>query len=69
MFKLCLYYSFKFLGVILVISSRWILNGIRRWNNEVLSFSRVEGFVFLVSDEFVDNLGLGRCIVIEFNFN
>lgn len=33
------------LSVILVISSRRILNGIRRRNNEVPSLSRAEGFV------------------------
>lgn len=69
MFKLCLHYSFKFLGVILVISSRRILNGIRRRNDEVPSLSRAEGFVSPVSDEPADNLGSGRCIAIEFNLN
>lgn len=69
MFKLCLHYSFKFLGAILVISSRRILNGIRRRNNEVPSLSRAEGFVSPVSDEPADNLGSGRCIAIEFNLN
>lgn len=69
MFKLCLHYSFKFLGAILVISSRRILNGIRRRNNEVPSLNRAEGFVSPVSDEPADNLGSGRCIAIEFNLN
>lgn len=49
------------LSVILVISSRRILNGIRRRNNEVPSLSRAEGFVSPIG--FYPELKLNQMII------